>query len=77
MSRIENLNSIFFPIPSLWIDGKIVSAPEEAVEEYISQKTGWLKENSIYSHKIPSVSIYPGKKDGQDGYFVCREIMYR
>lgn len=77
MSRIEPLNTLFFPIPALRVDGKIIPAPEEALTEYYKLKNDWLKNHPNYPNEIPSVSLYPGSQDGKDGYFVRSEIMYK
>lgn len=77
MSRIGPLNTWFFPIPSLWIDGVIITAPEEAIEVYRELRDRWLYKPLPESKEIPSVSLYPGKQEGKDGYFVRTEIMYR
>lgn len=77
MSRIEPLNTWFFPIPSLWVNGEIIPAPKEAIEEYCKLRDSWLKQQPINLHEIPSVELYPGRREEQDGYFVRTKIMYR
>ena len=76
MLRIEVIDRWFFPSP-VRRDGKIIPAPQEAVEKYTSLKKGWLKEHPVYPHEEPMVSIAPGKVEGQEGYFVRTEIMYK
>lgn len=77
MGRIEVLEKWFFPIPALRINGKIIPAPKEAVEEYIRLRDGWLKNHPKLLHEIPTVSLCPGKEQGKEGYFVRTEIMYK
>lgn len=77
MARIEILKEWFFPLPTLKINGLIVSAPEIAVDKYQELRDGWLKDHPELPKEEPMVSLAPGKKDNQPGYFVRTEIIYK
>ncbi len=76
MPRIEVIDRWFFP-SLVRRDGKIIPAPEEAVKKYAGLKEGWLREHPKYPHEEPMVSIAPGQVEGQEGYFVRIEVMYK
>lgn len=77
MFRTEVLEEWFFPIPALRQEGEIVPAPEKAVWKYGNLKGGWLIPHPKLPYEVPRVSLSPGRKSGQEGYFVRTEIMYR
>ena len=76
MPRTEVLNDWFFPSP-VRRNGKIVPAPEEAVEKYRNLRDGWLRNHPNLLHEVPLVSLKPGNEANQEGYLVTTEVMYR
>lgn len=55
----------------------VVPAPKKAVEKYRSLRDGWLKPHPKLPYEVPRVSLSPGEEQGQEGYFVRTEIIYR
>jgi len=74
--RTEVLKEWFFPIEELIHEGSVIPAPVEAVAQRDSLRDGWLREHPRLPKEEPVVSLAPGQKDGQPGYFVRTGIMY-
>lgn len=77
MVRIETLKEWFFPVESRTIDGQVVPAPREAVQKRSKLKEGWLKNHPLLKEEKPMVSLGPAVKNGQPGYSVRTEIIYK
>lgn len=75
MARIEVIGEWFFP-QAVKIDGLMVPAQKVVVDKYQELKDGWLKNHPELLKEEPMVSLAPGEKDNQPGYFVTTEIMY-
>lgn len=76
MARKEVLEEWFFP-QAVKVGGLIIPAQEMAVGKYQELKDEWLKNHPKLPKEEPMVSLAPGEKDNQPGYFVRTEIMYR
>lgn len=76
MTRIEVISEWFYP-QQFRVGGLIIPAQEIVVDKYEELKNTWQKENSNLPKEVPIISLAPGEKDGQPGYYVRTEIMYR
>ena len=76
MARIEVLDEWFFPQP-VRVSGGIVPAQKMAVGKYRQLRDEWLRNHPKLPKEEPMVSLAPGSKDNQSGYFVRTEVMYK
>jgi len=76
MIRTEILNEWFFP-SVVRKDGRIIPAPEEAVEKYKDLRDGWLRNHPKLPKEKPFVDLSPKKRGNQEGYLVVTGIKYK
>lgn len=74
--RVEVLREWFYPVVSLRINGRVVPAPNKAIEKRDELKLGWLKNHAYFQKEKPRVSMDPIVKNNQPGYSVRTEIIY-
>ncbi len=74
MAKVEILEEWFFPA-AVKKDNFVVPAPSEALEKRDELRNGWLAKHRQLFGRVPSVSLSPGEKDGETGYFVREEII--
>lgn len=75
--RIEILKEWFFPVSVLRVSGRIIPAPPEAVGKLNDLRENWLLNHPRLPKEEPMVTLDPGEKEGQDGYFVRTQIIYK
>lgn len=78
MARIETLDEWFFPISSRTVNGKVVPAPAEAVQKIGEIRNDWYKDHPyLRQEEKPMISMGPAVRDGQPGYSVRMELVYK
>lgn len=78
MSRVEILKEWFIPVPSRTVNGKTVPAPAEAVQRIGEIRNDWYKDHPyLRQEEKPMISMGPAVRDGQPGYSVRMELIYK
>ena len=76
--RKKTIESWFFPAMRGEMLGHIPVAPPLATEKRDELKKNWLMQHPRMPKEAPMVSLSPGyNKNGQKGFFVKTEIVYR
>jgi hypothetical protein len=75
--RRKILNSWFYPVTRSKKPGIPLVAPPRAVQKRNELRKNWLIEHPKTPNESPIVSVDPGEKDGQEGFFVITEIKYK
>ena len=77
MERIKTIDEWFFPVGSQTIDEQVVPAPLGAVQKRDELKMDWLTNHPHLEEEKPMVSLGPTVRNGQPGYRVRTEIVYK